>query len=129
MIRKILILSLFLLGTIAYSQKLDCLKFKTGKFSAPAFPDSHIVFKDTTEEVYVDGKLQLVWDLKWLEDCKFEAVCAQNYGDEYSKIGDRYIAEIFYTDEECLSINIKYYYKDNPAKAVEFQRGFCFDKN
>jgi|GEM_PF-1735676 len=125
--KKIIVFCLILLGTAAYSQKLDCIRFKNGKFAAPAFPDEYAIRKDSIEEGYFDGKLQTVWSVKWLSDCKLEKVCIKNLGAENVKIGDKSVAEIIYTDDECVTYNIVYFNEENP-NGIDFQRGLCLQK-
>jgi hypothetical protein len=125
--KKIIVFCLILLGTVSYSQKLDCTKFKNGKFAAPAFPDEYAIRKDSIEEGYFEGKLQTVWSVKWLSDCKFEKVCIKNLGAENVKIGDKSIAEIIYTDDECVTCSIVYFNEENP-NGIDFQRGLCLQK-
>lgn len=116
-----------LLGTFAHSQKLDCSKFKNGKFASPAFSNEYSIRKDSIEESYMDGKLQTVWSVKWLNDCKIEKICVKNFGSEYVKIGDKSISEITYTDDECVTFSILYFNEENP-KGMDFQRGLCLQK-
>ncbi|MEN2486208.1 hypothetical protein AAYQ05_00275 [Flavobacterium sp. B11] len=125
--KKIIVFCLILLGTAAYSQKLDCIRFKNGKFGAPAFPDEYAIRKDSIEECYFDSKLQTVWSVKWLSDCKLERVCIKNFGAENVKIGDKSVAEIIYTDDECVTYNIVYFNEEYP-NGIDFQRGVCLQK-
>lgn len=120
-------MSLFLLGSFAYSQKLDCTKFKNGKFAAPAFPNEYMIRKDSIEDCYMNGKLETVWSVKWLNDCKLEKVCIKNFGSEYVKVGDRSISEINYTDDNCVTFSILYYDEEHP-NGIDFQRGLCLQK-
>jgi hypothetical protein len=125
--KKILFLGLSLLGSYAYSQKLDCNKFKNGKFGAPAFPNEYSIRKDSIEDCYMDGKLQTVWSVKWLSDCKLEKVCIKNFGSEYTKVGDKSVSEIIYTDDQCVTLSTLYFNEENP-KGIDFQRGLCLQK-
>jgi len=125
--KKIIVFCLILLGTVSYSQKLDCTKFKNGKFAAPAFADEYAIRKDSIEEGYFEGKLQTVWSVKWLSDCKFEKVCIKNLGAENVKIGDKSITEIIYTDDECVTCSIVYFNEETP-NGIDFQRGLCLEK-
>ena len=118
---------LMLLGTVVYSQKKDCTKFRTGKFAAPVFSDEYAIRKDSIEEGYMNGELQTVWSVKWLSDCKFEKVCIKNLGAENVKIGDKSVAEIIYTDDECVTYSIVYFNEENP-NGIDFQRGVCLQK-
>ncbi|WP_124019592.1 hypothetical protein [Flavobacterium sp. HTF] len=125
--KKIIFFSLMLLGTIAYAQKLDCNKFRNGKFAAPAFPDEYAIRKDSIEDCYMNGKLQTVWSVKWLSDCKLERICIKNFGAENVKIGDKSLCEITYTDDECITFSIRYFNEENP-EGIDFERGLCLQK-
>lgn len=125
--KKIFFISLFFLGCFAYSQKLDCTRFKNGKFAAPVFPDEYAIRKDDIEEGYFESKLQTVWSVKWLSDCKLERVCIKNLGAENVKIGDKSVAEITYTDDDCVTYSIVYFNEENP-NGIAFQRGLCLRK-
>lgn len=125
--KKIIVFCLFLLGAVSYSQKLDCTKFKNGKFAAPAFPDEYAIRKDSIEEGYFESKLQTVWSVKWLIDCKLEKICIKNLGAENVKIGDKSVAEIIYTDDQCVTYSIVYFNEENP-NGIGFQRGVCLQK-
>lgn len=125
--KKTLVFVLCLLGSFAYSQKLDCTAFKNGKFAAPAFPNEYSIRKDSIQESYMNGKLETVWSIKWLTECKFEAICIKNNGSEYVKLGDRSVSEIIYTDEDCVTLSILYYNEENP-KGMDFTRGLCHQK-
>ena len=126
--KKILVFTLCLLGSFAYSQKLDCIAFKNGKFAAPAFPNEYSIRKDSIEDCYMDGNLQTVWSVKWLIDCKLEKICIKNFGSEYTKVGDRTISEIIYTDEDCVTLSILYFNEENP-EGMNFTRGLCLEKS
>ncbi|MDY0989289.1 hypothetical protein BSF41_24010 [Flavobacterium sp. ACN2] len=125
--KKIIVFCLFLLGAVSYSQKLDCTKFKNGKFAAPAFPDEYAIRKDSIEEGYFESKLQTVWSVKWLSDCKLEKICIKNLGADNVKIGDKSVAEIIYTDDQCVTYSIVYFNEENP-NGIGFQRGVCLQK-
>lgn len=125
--KKIIVFVFCLIGSFAYSQKLECSKFKNGKFAASAFPNEYSIRKDFIEDCYMDGKLQTVWSVKWLTDCKLEKICIKNFGSEYSKVEDRSVSEITYTDEECVTLSITYFNEENP-NGMEFTRGLCFQK-
>ncbi|WP_125718954.1 hypothetical protein [Flavobacterium ustbae] len=127
--KKIFLLGICFFGSFVYSQKADCNKFKTGKFVSQAFPNEYIIRKDSIEEAYMDGKLQSVWAVKWLSDCKFECVCIKNNGSEYVRLGDRFVSEIINSfDENCITLSNIYYNEEKP-NGMEFQRGVCLQDN
>lgn len=125
--KKIIFFVLMLIGTIGYSQKLDCGKFKNIKFGATAFPDEYIIRKDSIQESYRNGKVETVWSVKWLTNCKTEVVCIKNFGSQYSNIGDRYISEFIDIYEDCFTVSMLYFNEENP-KGMDFTRGFCILK-
>lgn len=121
-------LLILLIGTGVYSQKVECVKFKNGKFYARAFPDEYVVRKDSIEETYSNNKLETVWKVKWLSDCKYEIVCEKNFGTEPIKVGMKYIYTIFATEEDCFYVSIWYSNEEYP-EGNTFQRGLCIKKD
>lgn len=126
--KKIIFFSLMSFGTLGYAQKLDCNKFKTGKFGAAAFPDEYFIRKDSIQESYMDGKVETVWSVKWLSDCKMEAVCVKNFGSKFVNVGEKYISEFTDIYDDCYTISMLYFSKEYP-KGDSFTRGFCVLKD
>lgn len=120
-------LTILLTGFIAYSQKTECSKFKDIKFYSPAHPSQYCVRKDSIEETYTDNKLDLIWSIKWLSDCKYEKVCTKNFGSEPVKPGDKFLYTIFATEDDCFYVNISYTNEKYPDGDT-FQRGLCLKK-
>lgn len=118
----------FLIGTVAYSQKMDCKKFKNGKFYARAFPDEYAVRKDSIQENYRNGKLESVWKVNWLSDCKFEILCVKDEGPYQAQPGFKYVYTIFATEEDCYYVSIWYANEEYPD-GTTFQRGLCLMKD
>ena len=106
MYKKIIYLALLLLGSIGYSQSLDCSKFKNGKFYNPSFPSSTCVIKDTSMEDFGDDVLYFTWSIKWLNDCEYEAVCTKST-DDFVAIGDKMIVTIIATNDDCFGFKRK----------------------
>ncbi|MFW0739757.1 hypothetical protein [Flavobacterium sp. T12S277] len=125
---KFFILLILLIGTAGYSQKIECAKFKNGKFFSRAFPNEYTIRKDSIEETYANNKLESVWDVKWLSDCKYEIVCKKNYGSDPIAIGMKFIYTIFATEEDCFYVSIWYSNEEYPDGKT-FQRGLCIKED
>lgn len=104
--KKIFFLALLLLGSIGYSQSLDCSKFKNGKFYNPSFPSSSCVIKDTIMEDFGDDVLYFTWNIKWINDCEYEAVCTKSTND-FVAIGDKMIVTITDINDDCFAFTRK----------------------
>jgi hypothetical protein len=104
--KKIFFLALLLLGSISYSQKLECSKFKNGKFYNTSFPSSYFVIKDTIMEDFGNDILYFAWSLKWLNDCEYEAVCTKST-DDFIAVGDKMIVTITDINDNCFAFNRK----------------------
>lgn len=104
--KKIFFLVLFLLASISYSQKLDCSKFKNGKFYNTNFPSSYFVIKDTIMEDIDEDVLLCTWSINWLNDCEFEAVCTKSE-TEIVAIGEKVIVTITDINDDCFAFNRK----------------------
>lgn len=104
--KKIILLILLLLGSISYSQKLDCSKFKNGKFYNTSFPTSFFVIKDTIMEDINDDVVLCTWDINWLNDCEYEVVCTKSTIDNIT-IGEKIIVTITDINDDCFAFNRK----------------------
>lgn len=104
--KKIFFLALLLLGSISYSQKLECSKFKNGKFYNTSFPSSYFVIKDTIMEDFSNDILFFAWSLKWLNNCEYEAVCTKST-DDFIAVGDKMIVTITDINDDCFAFNRK----------------------
>lgn len=104
--KKIFFLALLLLGSISYSQKLDCSKFKNGKFYNTSFPSSYFVIKDTIMEDINDEVVVCAWSIKWLNDCEYEAVCTKSTVD-FIAVGEKIIVTITDINDDCFAFNRK----------------------
>lgn len=104
--KKIFFLALLLLGSISYSQKLDCSKFKNGKFYSKISTSSFVI-KDTVLEDFNGGDfLVWTWSIKWINDCQYEAVCTKST-NEFITVGDKMIVTIKVIDGECFEFDRK----------------------
>lgn len=102
--KKIALLIVFTISIAGYSQSLDCSKFKNGKFFNPNFPSSSFVIKDTIMEDYNNDVVVFTWDLKWLNDCEYEAVCTKSM-DGFITVGNKMIISITAIDDECFAFD------------------------
>lgn len=71
--RKITIL-LFLVASFAFGQKLDCQKFKTGKFKIIDPKEGTIVSVRTDSSLTfynTKARLRTKYDLEWINECTF----------------------------------------------------------
>ena len=104
--KKIFFLAILLLGSIGYSQSLDCSKFKNGKFYSKISTSSFVI-KDTIMEDFNGGDfLVWTWSIKWINDCEYEAVCT-NSTNEFIAVGDKMIVTIKVIDGECFEFDRK----------------------
>jgi hypothetical protein len=104
--KKIFFLALLLLGSIGYSQSLDCSKFKNGKFYSKISTSSFVI-KDTIMEDFNGGDfLVWTWNIKWLNECEYEAVCTKSTND-FVTIGDKMIVTITDINDDCFAFNRK----------------------
>nr|WP_315252848.1 hypothetical protein [uncultured Flavobacterium sp.] len=104
--KKIFFLAILLLGSIGYSQSLDCSKFKNGKFYSKISTSSFVI-KDTIMEDFNGGDfLVWTWSIKWINDCEYEAVCT-NSTNEFITVGDKMIVTIKVIDGECFEFDRK----------------------
>lgn len=104
--KNLIFLAFLLLGSIGYSQSLDCSKFKNGKFYNTNFPSSNFVIKDTILEDFGDDALYFTWSIKWVNDCEYEAVCTKST-NEFIAVGDKMIVTIKVIDGECFEFDRK----------------------
>nr|WP_315156692.1 hypothetical protein [uncultured Flavobacterium sp.] len=104
--KKIVLITLLLLGSIGYSQSLDCSKFKNGKFYSKISTSSFVI-NDTIMEDFNGGDfLVWTWSIKWINDCEYEAVCT-NSTNEFIAVGDKMIVTIKVIDGECFEFDRK----------------------
>ena len=104
--KKIFLLALLLLGSIGYTQSLDCSKFKNGKFYNQSYPSSSFVINDTIIEDFGNDVVYFTWSIKWLNECEYEAVCTKSTND-FVTIGDKMIVTITDINDDCFAFNRK----------------------
>ena len=112
------------------AQTLDCKKFRTGKFYYPGLPDKISLRKDSTQESYDNGKLEMLWKVKWLSECEYELTCEQVFEDPYPiKKGDRIVATIVKTEDDCFTTSIMFYNEANPEGQAIPSGEMCIKKD
>lgn len=126
--KKIMLLVALFIGFAGFSQSLDCARFKKVKYYSPAHPGQYAIMKDSIQENYTNDKLEIIWNLNWLSECKYEVVCTKNMGSEPIQPGDRLIYTIINTEDDCFTVSVLYKNKDNSVEKT-FQRGFCIKKD
>ncbi|MRX66431.1 hypothetical protein SAMN06265349_102328 [Flavobacterium resistens] len=116
-----LCLILLLFTAFCHSQELNCSKFKNAKFGRPDF---YSKMKDSIQEIYLKEKLQNVWSVKWLSDCKFEAVCIKNFDAPFARVGCKCIYEIIGIKGDCYIFQV-YFFNEENEKTMAIERDFC----
>lgn len=111
------------------SQMVECEKFKTGKFIYPSIPNVVSLRKESTQESYRNGKLEMIWTVKWLTECQYEMICEKIFVDPCPiKKGDRIVATIVKTEGDCFTATLMIY-NDNFPKGMSIPGGpMCFEK-
>ncbi|WP_433834772.1 hypothetical protein [Flavobacterium anhuiense] len=122
--KKILLLSLFFLGSLVYSQESACSAIKHSKFGTPKF---YCKMKDSIQEVYKDQKLQNIWNVKWLTDCKFEALCTKDFDSQFAKVGCKCIYDIVNFENDCYTFQIHFINEENVEVNI-VERVLCITK-
>lgn len=103
--KNIFLSILFILPTYVFSQLDGCEKFKDGRFSYPEIPNVLSVRKGKTQKSYANGKLQALWDVKWIDACSYELTCKKVKAKNVPfRVGDHIKAEIISIEGECISI-------------------------
>lgn len=104
-----------LLALTSYSQTINCKKFIEGTFYYPTLPNKISIRKDSIQESYNNGKLEMVWKVKWLNECEYELTCQQVLVDPYPiKKNDKIVATIVQTEGDFFTTTIIFYNEDNP---------------
>ena len=128
--KKLFLLILFLVvGSMGYSQTLDCSKLKNIKAYNPDYPSRTFVIKGATQESYDKGVLQLVWSVKWLTDCEYEVICVKKLKESQMEVGDRIIMTIVSIDDDCFTLKRIFYCKNFPQGDIDPESSFCVAKS
>lgn len=90
---------------LSTAQEIDCGNFKTGRFGYPTLPGKISLRKAATQESYNNGKLEMLWTVRWIDDCHYELKLKKMYSDDYPMFskGDRILCEIVSTDGDCFT--------------------------
>lgn len=112
------ILSLFFLlciTTSVFSQDSDCSDFKNGAFYYPSLEGKLSVRENNVQKSFSDNKLEMIWDVKWIDDCEYELICKKMLVDYYpTKIGDRIHVTIVATNGDCFTSDLIVYNEKSP---------------
>jgi len=128
--KKLFLLILFLVvGSMGYSQTLDCSKLKNIKAYNPDYPSRTFVIKGATQESYDKGVLQLVWSVKWITDCEYEVICVKKLKESQMEVGDRIIMTIVSIDDDCFTLKRIFYCKNFPQGDIDPESSFCVAKS
>lgn len=129
--KKITLLLITILFTLtSYSQELNCEKFKNGLFYYPTLPGKTSLRKDSIQESYNNGKLEMIWKVSWLSECEYEITCNKVLNDSIPiKKGDRIVAKIIETEKECFTYTLKFYNSDNPQGVQYPSSVLCLKKD
>lgn len=124
-----LLFLLFSSALIGYSQTPDCIKFKTARFSYRGVPNKTSLRKDSTQESFNHGKLEMLWKIKWLSECQYEMTCEKMLVvNSPIEVGDRILATIIKTEGECYTASSTYYNKANPRGIINPEGKMCIVK-
>ena len=128
--RTILIFAISLILSITgNSQTLYCKKFKTGTFYYPGMSEKISIRKDSIQESYNNGKLEMIWKVNWINDCKYEMICDKILANNFLiKKGDRIVATIINTDENCYTASLIFYTAENPEGEMLPGGSLCIKK-
>lgn len=111
------------------AQTLDCAKFKTGKFQYPGLEDKYSVRNETTQLSYNHGNLEMIWKVKWLNECEYELTCMKVLVKPYPIFkGDKIHATIIQTEGDCFTTKIIFYNKEYPKGQTFPQAQMCIAK-
>ncbi len=123
-------LTLILLTITCNAQVVDCAKFRTGKFYTPDIPNTIELRTDSTQNGYSNGVLQMIWKIKWLNDCKYQMTCERVLNDTLPiKKGDRIVATIIKTTGDCFTMSIMFYNSDYPEGMTIPDGEMCIKKD
>jgi hypothetical protein len=126
--KKLALILLILLGTIGYSQTIDCSKLKNVTIYNPEFPNRTTIRKGAVQENYNNGVLQMVWDLKWISECEYEITSIKKFVEDPIDVGDKIVVTITSIDNDCYTYKRVFYSKDFPEGDVNPSRTTCFKK-
>jgi hypothetical protein len=101
------------------SQSVDCKKFRNGTFYYPGMPEVSSIRKNSIQESYRDGNLEMRWKVNWISDCKYEMICEKVWTNSSPiRKGDRIVAVITHTEGNCYTASIIFYTAENPEGEI-----------
>lgn len=108
----------------SFGQNKNCEDFKVGEFVYPGNPNKLSVRKDSVQESYNNGKLEMLWSVKWINDCTYEMVCQKVFSENIPiKVGDRIVTTILETDSKCYKFSYIVYNAYYPNGFVSPENG------
>lgn len=106
---------LFLISTFMSAQSAECYRFKNGNFYYPSMPDMISVRNGSVQESYVGEKLEMIWDVKWINDCEYDLVCVKILKPVSDfEIGERIRVKIVSSIKNCYYSMLTIYNKEYP---------------
>jgi hypothetical protein len=124
------LLAFGLILSLTSSSQTNCQKFRNGTFYYPDIPGKISVRKGSIQKSYNEGRLEMIWKVKWLSNCKFEMICEKILVDNNSiKRGDRIVANIIATDASCFTSELVFYSKEIPEGEKLPGGPLCIKKN
>lgn len=113
-----------LVACSSFAQTKNCEEYKFGEFVYPDNPNKVSVRKDTIQESYNNGKLEMQWKITWINDCTYEMVCQKVFNPSIPiKIGDRIVTTIIETDAKCYKFTYVVYNEFYPNGFVSPEPG------
>src|SRR6187402_1540341 len=117
--KKIGLILLLFVSALGYSQAVDCSKLKNVKAINPDYPKRTFVIKGETQESYDNGVLQLLWNVKWNNDCEYEVTCVKKLTESQMEVGDRIVMTIVSIDSDCFTVKRTFFAKNFPQGDVD----------
>src|SRR5690554_6938105 len=100
---------------ICFSQS-ECHKLKNGKFYYPTMPSKKTIREKGIQKSYSEDKLEIIWKVKWLNDCKYVITCTEVLNNSIPvKAGDKIIVTILSFDENCYYSSLEIFDSTNPS--------------
>ena len=105
----------FLTSAFLNAQNDNCDRFKNGNFYYPSMPDKVSIRNGSVQESYVNDNLEMLWDVKWVDDCEYDLICVEIVGSNSDfEIGERIRVKIVSTMKNCYYSMLTIYNKEYP---------------
>ena len=99
-----------------HAQNVDCNRFKNGDFYYPSMPDKILVRNGNVQESYIDENLEMIWSVKWLNDCEYDLVCIEILGNSSGfEVGERINVKIVSSVKNCYYSMLTVYNEEYPV--------------